>query len=100
MDEGITATAGRFPTLYGGTTVEYAAMETVFHDVPYAPGLKTYEKSKLRVAATHRACSAARPHFGGTEQCSSAQARHRALATDRYGSRLLPVQPQMGRRTA
>ncbi|WP_321794746.1 RES family NAD+ phosphorylase [Caballeronia sp. J97] len=35
------------PTLYGGTTVECAAMETVFHDVPYASGLKTYEKSKL-----------------------------------------------------
>lgn len=36
------------PTLYGGMTFECAAMETVFHDVPYSPGLKTLEKSKLR----------------------------------------------------
>lgn len=26
------------PTLYGGTTFDCAAMETVFHDVPIAPG--------------------------------------------------------------
>lgn len=35
------------PTLYGGTTFECAAMETVFHDVPFAPGLKTLDKTKL-----------------------------------------------------
>jgi RES domain len=35
------------PTLYGGTTFDCAAMETVFHDVPFAPGLKTYDKVKL-----------------------------------------------------
>lgn len=35
------------PTLYGGTSFDCAAMETVFHDVPFAPGLKTYDKSKL-----------------------------------------------------
>ncbi|NOJ41512.1 RES family NAD+ phosphorylase [Bradyrhizobium australiense] len=35
------------PTLYGGTTFECAAMETVFHDVPFAPGLKTFDKQKL-----------------------------------------------------
>jgi hypothetical protein len=35
------------PTLYGGTTFECAAMETVFHDVPFVPGLKTYDKVKL-----------------------------------------------------
>jgi hypothetical protein len=35
------------PTLYGGDTFECAAMETVFHDVPYAPGPKTYDKGKL-----------------------------------------------------
>ena len=35
------------PTLYGGVTFECAAMETVFHDVPYALGLKTYDKTKL-----------------------------------------------------
>jgi len=36
------------PTIYGGTTFACAAMETVFHDVPFAPGLKTVEKRKLR----------------------------------------------------
>jgi len=35
------------PTLYGGDTFECAAMETVFHDVPYAAGPKTYDKGKL-----------------------------------------------------
>jgi hypothetical protein len=35
------------PTLYGGMTFECAAMETVFHDVPFAVGLKTYDKAKL-----------------------------------------------------
>ncbi|MFB9262230.1 RES family NAD+ phosphorylase [Bradyrhizobium erythrophlei] len=35
------------PTLYGGTTFDCAAMETVFHDVPIAAGLKTFDKQKL-----------------------------------------------------
>ena len=35
------------PTLYGGTTFECAAMETVFHDVPFAPGIKQHDKAKL-----------------------------------------------------
>ncbi len=35
------------PTLYGGTTFDCAAMETIFHDVPFAPGLKTFDKAKL-----------------------------------------------------
>jgi RES domain len=35
------------PTLYGGTTFECAAMETVFHDVAFAAGLKTFDKQKL-----------------------------------------------------
>ena len=34
-------------TLYGGTTLDCAAMETVFHDVPFTSGLKTYDKTKL-----------------------------------------------------
>jgi hypothetical protein len=37
----------RIPTVYGGTTYDCAAMETVFHDVPFAPGLKTFDKVKL-----------------------------------------------------
>ena len=39
--------ASSIPTLYGGVTFECAAMETVFHDVPFAVGLKTYDKAKL-----------------------------------------------------
>ncbi|HEY0587854.1 MAG TPA: RES family NAD+ phosphorylase [Pseudoduganella sp.] len=35
------------PTIYAGQSFECAAMETVFHDVSYAPGLKAYPKSKL-----------------------------------------------------
>ena len=35
------------PTLYGGTSFDCAAMETVFHDVPFAPGLKTVARHKL-----------------------------------------------------
>lgn len=41
------ANGASIPTLYGGTTFDCAAMETVFHDVPFAAGLKTYEKVKL-----------------------------------------------------
>jgi hypothetical protein len=35
------------PTLNGGTSFDCAAMETVFHDVPFAPGLKTIDQAKL-----------------------------------------------------
>ncbi|UVL86257.1 RES family NAD+ phosphorylase [Pseudomonas sp. B21-028] len=35
------------PTLYGGTTVECALMETIFHDVPHTAGFKSFDKSKL-----------------------------------------------------
>jgi RES domain len=35
------------PTLYGGTTMECALMETVFHDVPHTAGFKSFDKSKL-----------------------------------------------------
>lgn len=35
------------PTLYGGSTTDCALMETVFHDVPYTPGFKFFDKGKL-----------------------------------------------------
>lgn len=35
------------PTLYGGASFECAAMETVFHDVPFTPGFKAYDKARL-----------------------------------------------------
>ena len=41
------ALGGPIPTLYGGSTFECAAMETVSHDVSFAPGLKTLDKTKL-----------------------------------------------------
>ncbi|UXJ50095.1 RES family NAD+ phosphorylase [Pseudomonas citronellolis] len=34
-------------TLYGGSTFDCAAMETVFHDVPHTAGTKIYDKGKL-----------------------------------------------------
>ena len=40
------------PTLYGGSSFDCAAMETVFHDVPFAPGFKSLDKRKL-VAQIH-----------------------------------------------
>jgi hypothetical protein len=41
------AAGASIPTLYGGDTIQCAAMETVFHDVPFAAGLKTFDKAKL-----------------------------------------------------
>ena len=34
-------------TLYGGTTMQCALMETVFHDVPHTAGFKSFDKGKL-----------------------------------------------------
>jgi hypothetical protein len=42
-----TPEGASIPTLYGGMTFDCAAMETVFHDVPFVPGLKTFDKQKL-----------------------------------------------------
>src|SRR5438067_1534201 len=38
---------GPIPTLYGGASFECAAMETVFHDIPFTAGFKAYDKAKL-----------------------------------------------------
>jgi len=35
------------PTLYGGDSFACAAMESVFHDVPFTPGFKAYDKARL-----------------------------------------------------
>lgn len=43
-----TADGRPIPTLYAAATFEAAAMESVFHDVPHAPGLKAYDKRRLR----------------------------------------------------
>ncbi|WP_446743515.1 RES family NAD+ phosphorylase [Silvibacterium acidisoli] len=43
MDAGRKAV---IPTLYAGTTLDCALMESIFHDVPYRAGLKTVSKAK------------------------------------------------------
>lgn len=35
------------PTMYAGTSLECALMETVFHDIPHSHRLKTFPKAKL-----------------------------------------------------
>jgi hypothetical protein len=35
------------PTLYAGTTLDCALLETVFHDVPYTAGFKSVDKARL-----------------------------------------------------
>ena len=35
------------PTLYGGSSFACAAMESVFHDVPFTAGFKAYDKNRL-----------------------------------------------------
>lgn len=42
------AKGNSIPTIYGGETFDCAAMESVFHDVPFAPGLKSLSKRKLK----------------------------------------------------
>jgi len=36
------------PTIYGGSTFDCAATGTVFHDVPFVPGFKSYDQAKLK----------------------------------------------------
>lgn len=44
----LTNAAGAIvPTLYAGSTFHCAVMETAFHDVSYAPGLKTFQQKRL-----------------------------------------------------
>jgi len=41
----VTSAGDAIPTLYAGTTLDCALMETVFHDVPFAAGLKNWSKA-------------------------------------------------------
>jgi len=41
------------PTLYAGTTLDCALMETVFHDVPYVVGPKMLSKAKHVTGRSH-----------------------------------------------
>jgi RES domain len=45
----VNAAGAVIPTLYAGTTLDCALMETVFHDVPFVAGPKIWSK------ATHAA---------------------------------------------
>lgn len=45
----IRSAAGQIiPTLYAGTTFHCAAMETLFHEIPYAAGFKTHQRSLMQ----------------------------------------------------
>ena len=48
------------PTLYAGTTMDCALMETVFHDVPHTAGFKTFDKCKL-AGQVHSTVKVAQP---------------------------------------
>jgi hypothetical protein len=41
------SSSAAIPTMYGGSTLDCALMETAFHDVPYTDKLKTIDKNKL-----------------------------------------------------
>jgi hypothetical protein len=41
----VDTTGTVIPTLYAGTTLDCAMMETVFHDVPFVPGPKNWSKA-------------------------------------------------------
>ena len=41
----MTLAGAVIPTLYAGTTLDCALMESVFHDVPFASGLKNWSKA-------------------------------------------------------
>lgn len=40
----------QIPTIYGGTSIELALMETVFHDIPFTPDNKQYDTNNLEKA--------------------------------------------------
>lgn len=42
-----TPAGNAIPTMYAGENFDCAAMETVYHDVPIAPGLKTVDQGKF-----------------------------------------------------
>lgn len=48
------------PSLYGGTTLDCALMETVFHDVPHTTGFKSLDNRKL-VAQVHSTLEVVQP---------------------------------------
>lgn len=48
------------PTLYAGTTMDCALMETVFHDMSHTAGFKTFDKGKL-AGQVHSTVEVAQP---------------------------------------
>lgn len=49
------------PTLYAGTTMACAVMETVFHDVPHTAGFKTFDKRSKLSGQMHSIVATTRP---------------------------------------
>ena len=49
----LTISGSVIPTLYAGTTLNCALMETVFHDVPYAAGPKMLSKARHVTGRSH-----------------------------------------------
>ncbi|WP_407179966.1 RES family NAD+ phosphorylase [Bradyrhizobium sp. STM 3562] len=68
------------PTLYGGTTFDCAAMETVFHDVPFTAGLMTFDKHKRR-SSLFAGDVEAKSHSGGSHYDRTEKARREAQRT-------------------
>jgi hypothetical protein len=49
----VTPTGAVIPTIYAGTTLDCALMETVFHDVPFVAGLKNWSKATHVAGKVH-----------------------------------------------
>ena len=57
----VNAAGKPIPTLYGGTSFNCAAIETVFHDVPFAPGQAArlaWHYLAMSFTQVHRRCAA------------------------------------------
>ena len=90
------ATGSSVPTLYGGVTFECAAMETVFHDVPFAVGLKTYDKAKLIGQNLLAGAPDARLGSGRFEFDGSPKAWRRTKPIDRHRERSISPDARLG----
>lgn len=41
------ANGNQIPTIYAATTIKGAMMESIFHDIPFGPGLKSFDINKI-----------------------------------------------------
>jgi hypothetical protein len=49
----VSASGDVIPTIYAGTTLDCAMMETIFHDVPFVGGLKSWSKTSHIAGKVH-----------------------------------------------